>query len=199
MEKFLIFILVISQIVSFYFLWYCLGNLRNKKEKLNKNAVILKNIPNRISYEDCDLDCKTIYDVMESIKLENWKVIVVPSINYNDSSYEINFDSNDKKISVRSRLRLETNMSGYNPYLISFFIITENGSISTCDNPRINKDSKISTDVLIFLWDYIIEYHNNKNKESKLAYQNTINDISKKLKTLNRSRKLIEILDIKIN
>jgi hypothetical protein len=60
----------------------------------------------------------------------------------------------------------------------------------------IDNESKISNDVIVFLWDYIIEYHQNENEETKNYYQATIDDISSKLKTLRRSEKLNNILKL---
>ena len=86
-------------------------------------------------------------------------------------------------------------------YLSAFTILvgergythTHNGSIS------IGNESKIANDVIIFLWDYIIEYHQNENEESRIYYQSTIDDISSRLKTLRRSEKLNNILENKHN
>jgi hypothetical protein len=81
-------------------------------------------------------------------------------------------------------------------YLSAFSILngergyTHSGSISIDDK------SKIANDIIIFLWDYIIEYHQNENEETRIYYQSTIDDISSKLKTLRRSEKLNNILEL---
>ena len=77
-------------------------------------------------------------------------------------------------------------------YLSSFSILNTGigGTIS------IDNDSKISNDVIIFLWDYIIEYHQNENEETRNYYQSIIDDISSKLKTLRRSERLNNILEV---
>jgi len=71
---------------------------------------------------------------------------------------------------------------------LSFYINTDGCSI------RIDTESPIKNDIIIFLWDYILEYHENKRAESKVYYESGIEKISSNLKTLNRSRKLEEIL-----
>ena len=90
-------------------------------------------------------------------------------------------------IRIRSRLRDNGQM-----YLSSFSILNTGigGTIS------IDNDSKISNDVIIFLWDYIIEYHQNENEETRNYYQSIIDDISSKLKTLRRSETLKNILEL---
>ena len=92
------------------------------------------------------------------------------------------------KISPSSRSASER--SGI--YLANFTIINSvvGGRIS------VDNESKISNDVIIFLWDYIIEYHQNENEETRKHYQSTIDDISSKLKTLRRSEKLNNILEL---
>jgi hypothetical protein len=129
---------------------------------------------------------------MESAKLENWKVEVEADISHHSKTWTINFESNTG-IRIRSRVRDSGEI-----YLSAFTVLvgergfthTHSGSIS------IDNESKIANDVIIFLWDYIIEYHQNENEESRIYYQSTIDDISSKLKTLRRSEKLNNILEL---
>ena len=55
---------------------------------------------------------------------------------------------------------------------------------------------KIKDDVLSFIWSYIHEYHENENEETRNHYQSVIDDISSKLKTLRRSERLNNILEL---
>jgi len=179
---FFIILLTISQIVGFYLIF-------NKVKPIIKpktEGIILKVIPDKPTYESLDPENKLVYDIMESVKLEGWKVEVEADISHHSKTWTINFESNTG-IRIRSRVRDSSEI-----YLSAFTIINSGiGGRVSVDN-----ESKISNDVIIFLWDYIIEYHQNENEETRKHYQSTIDDISSKLKTLRRSEKLNNILEL---
>ena len=179
---FFIILLTISQIVGFYLIF-------NKVKPIIKpktEGIILKVIPDKPTYESLDPENKLVYDIMESVKLESWKVEVEADISHHSKTWTINFESNTG-IRIRSRVRDSSEI-----YLSAFTIINSGiGGRVSVDN-----ESKISNDVIIFLWDYIIEYHQNENEETRKHYQSTIDDISSKLKTLRRSEKLNNILEL---
>ena len=186
---FFIILLTISQIVGFYLIF-------NKVKPIIKpktEGIVLKVIPDKPTYESLDPENKLVYDIMESAKLENWKVEVEADISHHSKTWTINFES-PAGIRIRSRVRDSGEM-----YLSAFTILTgERGPVVRGHSGSISIDnkSKISNDVIIFLWDYIIEYHQNENEESRIYYQSTIDDISSKLKTLRRSEKLNNILEL---
>jgi hypothetical protein len=179
---FFIILLTISQIVSFYLIFNKIKPIIKPKTE----GIILKVIPDKPTYESLDPKNKLVYNVMESVKLEGWKVEVEADISYHSKTWTINFESNTG-IRIRSRVRDSSQI-----YLSSFTII--NGGIG--GRVSVDNESKISNDVIIFLWDYIIEYHQNENEETRKHYQSTIDDISSKLKTLRRSEKLNNILEL---
>lgn len=181
MLYFLLTILLISQVVSFYLIFNKIKPIIKSKQE----GIFLKEIPNRPTYEDLDKDHKLVYDVMESAKLENWKLEITPDISYSSSSWEVNFES-QTGIRIRSRMRKRESWL----YLSSFRVYVDKGSIS------IDNGSKIENDVLSFLWDYIVKYHENENENERIYYQDTIDDISSKLKTLKRSERLNNILGL---
>jgi hypothetical protein len=184
---FFIILLTISQIVSFYLIF----NKAKPTIKPKTEGIILKVIPDKPTYENLDPENKLVYDIMESAKLEAWKVEVEADISHHSKTWTLNFES-PTGIRIRSRLRDSSEVI----YLSTFTILvgergyTHSGSIS------ISNESKIANDVIIFLWDYIIEYHQNENEESRIYYQSTIDAISSKLKTLRRSEKLNNILEL---
>jgi hypothetical protein len=183
MLVFFITLLSISQIVSFYLIF-------NKIKPIIKNkpeGVFLKSIPERPTYESVDPNHKLIYDVMESVKLENWKVDIEADVSYHSKTWQVNFES-PTGIRIRSRIR-SYNLSDNDVILGSFTILSDKGSRISIDDK-----SKISNDVLIFIWGYILEYYQNENDESRIYFESTINYISSKLKTLRRSEKLNDIL-----
>jgi len=181
---FFIILLTISQIVSFFLIF----NKIKPFIKSKPEGIVLKVIPDKPSYESLDPSHKLVYDVMESAKLENWKVEVEADISIGGKTWEVNFESSTG-IRIRSRLRDRSSEI----YLSNFTII--NSGIGG-GNISVDNNSKISNDVIIFIWDYIIEYHQNENEETRLYYQSIINDISTKLKTLRRSEKLNNILEL---
>jgi hypothetical protein len=186
---FFIILLAISQIVSFYLIFNKIKPIFKPKPE----GIILKVIPDKPTYELLDPKNKLVYDVMESVKLECWKVEVQADLSYHSKTWMVKFES-PTGIIIRSRVRdngVSYNSSGQ-IYLSSFSILNSGigGSVS------INNDSKFSDDVIIFLWDYIIEYHQNENDETRNHYQSIIDDISSKLKTLRRSEKLNNILEL---
>jgi len=180
---FFIILLTISQIVSFFLI----SNKIKPFIKPKPEGIVLKVIPDKPTYESLDPSHKLVYDVMKSTKLENWKVEVEADISIGGKTWQVNFES-PTGIIIRSRVR---DRSG-EIYLANFVII--NSGIG--GNISISNESKISNDVIIFIWDYIIEYHQNENEEIRLYYQSAIDDISTKLKTLRRSEKLNNILEL---
>jgi hypothetical protein len=178
---FFIILLAVSQIVSFFLIF----NKIKPFIKPKTEGIVLKLIPDKPTYESLDPSHKLVYDVMESVKLENWKVEVEADISYHSKTWTVNFES-PTGVSIRSRVRDSSHI-----YLASFILNSGIGGRISIDN-----DSKISNDVIIFLWDYIVEYHLNENEETRLYYQSTIDDISTKLKTLRRSERLNNILEL---
>lgn len=179
---FFIILLTISQIVSFYLIF----NKIKPFIKPKAEGIMLKVVPDKPTYESLDPSHKLVYDIMESARLENWKVEVEADISYHSKTWEVNFES-PTGIRIRSRIRENSQI-----YLSNFSILNTGigGTISIAD------DSKVSNDVIIFIWDYIVEYHLNENEETRLYYQSIIDDISSKLKTLRRSEALKNILEL---
>jgi hypothetical protein len=171
---YIVSLLLISQLYIFYLL------KTKRKVKEVDDRLFLKEIPKGVEYNDIEEDYKTIFSVLESIKLEDWELKI--EIDY--KCYDLEFISNSN-ITVSSRVRVD---SDNNIRLVWFRIRSEAGAIS------IDNNDKIKNDVLNFLWDYIIEYYNNRNDKNTKYYNEVIKSISSKLKTLNRDNKLKNIL-----
>ena len=190
MLYFILFILftlqayTLSRIISFH-------KIRDKSEEVIKRydgVITLEKIPNKISYSDVEPDWKTFYDFMENIKLEGWKAEVTedPHRIDRDSCWVVNLVSHDEKSSMSVRLR----DYGDGIFLSSCNIRAGGTSLS------VSKEDKIATDIILFMWDYIIEHYENINKESIDSYKSSISRISAELKTLNRSQRLNNILEL---
>jgi hypothetical protein len=190
---FFIIILTISQIVSFFLIFNKIKPFIKPKQE----GILLEKIPDKPTYESLDPSHKLVYDVMESAKLENWKVEVEADISIGGKNWVVNFES-PTGINIRSRIRHTSGVYSNNLSLSSFTILNGNKGFIRGYNGSITlyNESKIKDDVLSFLWSYILEYHEKENEETRKYYQNTIDDISSKLKTLRRSERLNNILKL---
>ena len=167
------------------------SKLKEKSEAViekYKGVTTLAKIPTRSYYKDVEPDWKTFYDFMENIKLEGWKAEVTedPHRIDRDSCWVVNLVSHDEKSSMSVRLR----DYGDGIFLSSCNIRAGGTSLS------VSKEDKIATDIILFMWDYIIEHYENINKESIDSYKSSISRISAELKTLNRSQRLNNILEL---
>jgi hypothetical protein len=179
MAAFIITLLIISQIVSFYLIIK-----RLNPQIIKPKGIVLKPLPKIAIYEDIDPNFNIVYDVLKTIKIEDWKVDFEDDFQLHGQHYKLNFVSHDVDINVRSRIRIDDEGD------ISYLSFTITGGCQI----TINKDSSIKNDIVLFLWDYIVEYHEKKYNDSVKYYEDGIKKISSKLKTLNRSRRLDEIL-----
>jgi len=159
--------------------------------------VIVGKIPENISLSDVDPKHTLIRDVLESARLEDWKAEVEQDHRLSGSfAYMLGFNnpSNTVEIKVRFYLDEETRGKGgiYKPS-IGFLIIKTTESVVSYDKDE-NKGSDIENEICLFLWENVIKYHNNINDQLKRDYENSIKNIKSKLTTLNRDRKLKNII-----
>ena len=159
--------------------------------------VIVGKIPENISLSDVDPKHALIRDVLESARLEDWKAEVEQDHRLSGSfAYMLGFNnpSNTVEIKVRFYLDEETRGKGgiYKPS-IGFLIIKTTESVVSYDKDE-NKGSDIENEICLFLWENVIKYHNNINDQLKRDYENSIKNIKSKLTTLNRDRKLKNII-----
>jgi hypothetical protein len=160
---------------------------KSRNKTIPKNSIVLEPIPKNIFYEDVDTDCSVIYNVIESIKIENWEYVIETDLD----SWDITFKST-YGLEVKSRLRKYGHYSDPDSIRLSWFKIrdTSNNNSISIDNFSI-----IKNDIILFLWDYIIQYYTNLNKDEEEKINEKMKNISSKLKTLNRSRRLDNILN----
>ena len=182
MTTLIITLLVISQIATFYLIFK-----RIKPKIIKPDGIVLKPISKELDYSDLDPDFNTVFDVLKSIKMENWELEFEEEYSIGNNDYSIKFKSHDNNVRVRSRLCFYGDDDNDDPYFI-FYINTDGCSI------KIDNKSPIKNDIILFLWDYVIEYHEGKKAKSKKYYESGIERISSNLKALNRSRKLDKIL-----
>lgn len=186
MTTFIITLLIISQIVSFYLIFK-----RLKPKVIKPKGIVLKPIPKEVEYEDVDPNNDLIYEVLETIKLEDWN-LEKDFDALGSGSWRLTFTSKDGQTLVRSRLSQYTKEMR----LTMFHIASPKGFVSLKSEPLgFPKESKITNDIILFLWDYVIKEYEDKNKVNKQVLQKSIESIRDSLKTLKRSKRLNDILN----
>lgn len=181
--------LILGGICFFAFKWEGLSKRVKELEGKKPKEFSLKQIPRKPILKDIDPNSKILFDVIESVKLEDWKCEVKEERSYDGGSYTITWDNPSKTTHIKGRMRMTEVSSSkskkYEPYLGGFHVSTEGGSLSFGDS-----DDEIKNHIIVFIWDYIIKYHEDENKQITKSYNDSIAAISSKLITLNRSRKL---------
>lgn len=190
MLYFILSLLIISQI---YTLTKIISYSKSKKESESiiekyKGVTTLAKIPERIYYKDVEPDWQTFYNFMENIKLEGWKAEVTEDqlrID-RDSCWVVNLTSHDGKSVMSARIR----DYGDGVFLSNCNIRAAGTSLG------VSKEDKIATDIILFIWDYVVKHYEDENNELISSYKDSINRINEQLKTLNRSKRLNNILEL---
>ena len=189
----ILFILIITQIILFKIIF----DIKKNKIKPIKGGIFLKEIPKNLTqHEVSDYD-KTIRDLLSSITLENWKFnIIEHTIDHaRRLSYEINTESNDGKITIVARMFVYLSDSALYKQGPILVVNIYNDLVSDSINIKINEDCvNVYNESIVFFWEQIIEYHKKRNSIIEEKYKKQLDYISSNLKTLNRERKLNQIL-----
>ena len=191
MFYFILLLLIISQI---YTLTKIISYSKSKKEsdaiiEKYKGVTTLAKIPERIYYKDVEPDWQTFYNFMENIKLEGWKADVTQDSMRvsSDSCWIVSLISHDQNSSMTARLR----DYGDGVFLASCNIRGGGGT-----SLSVSREDKIANDIVLFIWDYVVKHYEDENNESISSYKDSINRINDQLKTLNRSKRLNNILEL---
>lgn len=167
------------------------SKIKDKSEAIiekYKGVTTLAKIPKRVNYKDVEPDWQTFYNFMENIKLEGWRAEVTEDqlrID-RDSCWVVNLTSHDGKSVMSARLR----DYGDGIFLSNCNIRAGGTGLS------VSREDEIASDIILFLWDYIIQHYENVNNESTQSYKLSIIRINAELKTLNRSKRLNNILEL---
>jgi len=187
----LYFILSILIIIQLFTLLKVIS-FREKEKKSEdliekyKDVTLIAKIPKDVTYYDIEPNYDTFYNFMENIKLEDWKAEVSEERSVYKSTWDIKIKSHDGKSKMSVRLRDYDDGDGV--FLSTCTITAGDASLS------INKEDAIAKDVILFTWNYIIEYYDNKSKEYEAYWKENIDKINNQLKTFNRSKRLNDIL-----
>lgn len=187
----LYFILSLLVIIQFFTLIKVIS-FREKEKKIierYKDATLVAKIPKQVNYNDIDPKYDTFYNFMENIKLENWQSELDVKQSGIDGCWDVELTSHDDNSKMRVRLR----DYGDGVFLSNCTIRAGGASLS------VGKEDAIAKDIILFTWDYVIEYYEMRNKGLEYSFKDSIDRINSQLKTLNRSKRLNNILDSKSN
>ena len=95
----------------------------------------------------------------------------------------------DNSLTISTVIRVSSYSSQTDARLIRF-------TIKKGDNRYISvpTDSDMCNDLLVFLWDFVLDKHTKENKNTYDIYRQSFDDIRTSLKSLNRNRILTELL-----
>lgn len=185
----IITLLILSQIYTFYLLSKKSLTVQPKEEKGESKDIILKPIPKPTRVDEVEGFEEIIKDILLSAKNENWESTIKLN-HYNISSddyYEISIVSNGvEPISIDALVDIDRNFDNIR---LGRFWIKKSGSFTTVEN------TSLKNDLLVFLWDYIIEDEMKKNRREYTRFKENFETLRGGLKSLNRDRKLDELLD----
>mgnify|MGYP000929289108 CR=1 FL=1 len=180
-------LLVVSQIHL-----YSIIKKSEKQPKIEKGGIILKPLPEKVDSDLVEGAEEMLSEVLESVKLEGWVVDITDNSIYGEA-YNINIKSHNEDIIIDSVIRYRSYLhDDFEARLIRFRILTDdiNGIKSYSFT-----DSKYKNDIIVFLWDFILEKHLEENRIEIENCKSTINTIRKKLTGLRRSERLNQLLD----
>lgn len=180
-------LLVVSQIYL-----YSIIKKSEKQPKIEKGSIILKPLPEKVDSDLVEGAEEMLSEVLESVKLEGWVVDITDNSIYGEA-YNINIKSHNEDIIIDSVIRYRSYLhDDFEARLIRFRILTDdiNGIKSYSFT-----DSKYKNDIIVFLWDFILEKHLEENRIEIENCKSTINTIRKKLTGLRRSERLNQLLD----
>ena len=181
----IITLLILSQIYTFYLLSKKSPTVQPKEESKD---IILKPIPKLNKVDEVEGFEDTIRDVLLSAKNENWDC----TIKFDDNLYYQNYDlditsgGGFDRIEISALVRVDKEEEDNKIDLGRFWIKKEGSFIRV-------EDTYLKNDLLVFLWDYILEDEIKKRSESVDLYKQNFENLRKSLKSLNRDRKLDEL------
>ena len=181
-------LLVVSQI-------HLYSIIKSQKEpKIEKGSIILKPLPDKVDSDLVEGVEEMLSEVIESVKLEGWEVDIKESSFFRGEAYDIIIKSHNDDVVIDSVVRYKSRYSS-----TDFDIRLLRFKISTNDISDIKSysfaDSKYKNDIIVFLWDFILEKHLEDNRIEIENYKSIINTIRKKLTGLRRSERLNQLLD----
>lgn len=183
------FLVVLGLLISQVYLFHIYKDKIKKYGEIKPGSVILKPIPKSVETTDVEGFEELVRDVLISIKEEEWPCEFVNNSLWSRDGYEMKITSLDNSLTISVVIRVSSYSSQTDARLIRF-------TIKKGDNRYISvpTDSDICNDLLVFLWDFVLDKHTKENKYTYDIYKESFDDIRTSLKSLNRNRILAELL-----
>lgn len=185
-----LFLVVLGLLISQVYLFHIYKDKITKYSDIKPGSIVLKPIPKSVQTSDVDGFEELVRDVLISAKEEEWPCeFVNNSVWGRDGGYEMNITSLDNSLSISSVIRVSRYSDITEPRLLRFVI--KKGLTRYISVPI---ESDINNDILVFLWDFVLDKHIRENKSTYVIYKESFDDIRTSLKSLNRNRILAELL-----
>jgi hypothetical protein len=182
-------LLVVSQIHL-----YSIIKRGEKEPKIEKGSIILKPLPDKVDSDLVEGAEEMLSEVLESVKLEGWKVDIKESSLFRGEAYDIIIKSPNDVVVIDSVVRYKSRYTSTDFDIRLFRFKISTNDISDVKSYSFS-GSKYENDIIVFLWDFILEKHLEDNRIEIENYKSTINGIRKKLTGLRRSERLNQLLD----
>ena len=185
----LLSLVVIGLLIGQLFLFNLYKDKIKKYGDIKPGSIILKPIPKSVETTDVEGFEELVRDVLISAKEEEWPCEFVQS-SIRDG-YEMKITSLDNSLTISAIIRVSSYfyLGQTDARLIRFTI--KKGDIRYISVPT---DSDMCNDLLVFLWDFVLDKHTKENKNTYDIYKQSFDDIRTSLKSLNRNRILAELL-----
>ena len=184
-----IFLVVLGLLISQVYLFHIYKDKIKKYADIKPGSIVLKPIPKTVETNDVEGFEELVRDVLISAKEEEWPCEFLQSSIWSRDGYEMKITSLDNSLTISAVIRISSYSNKMDARLIRFTI--RRGFTSTVSVPIV---SDICNDLLVFLWDFVLDKHIRENKSSYDNYKENFDDIRKGLKSLNRNRILAELL-----
>jgi hypothetical protein len=182
------------QFLAIAFLGYKVYTIKKEKvvNQIKEEGIILPNPVDVPDFDIVDPNYKTLKDIIESIKLEKWEI---DKFERDYDTYDIELKNNPGTLRVKCRIRLSDYL-GDSLYLSWFHIFK---MVSSIQHSHVityhNDDRNAKFLILNLMWDYILDHHQKIYDNHIEHYRNCKEAISNELKTLNRDKQLVKLLE----
>ena len=188
--------ILIIQFSAIAFLGYKLYNIKREKivDKIKEEGVILPNPVSVPGFNQIDPNNQMLKDVVESIKLEKWDIIKFER-DHMDNLYDIELLNGPGSLKVKCRLRVR-DYGDRNLYISWFHIFKMVNKNQHSHVVTFNDCESVPRFLILnLMWDYVLDHHQKIYDEHIHHYLDCKEEISKELKTLNRDKQLVKLLE----
>jgi hypothetical protein len=188
--------ILIIQFSAIAFLGYKLYNIKREKivDKIKEEGVILPNPVSVPGFNQIDPNYQMLKDVVESIKLEKWDIIKFER-DHMDNLYDIELLNGPGSLKVKCRLRVR-DYGDRNLYISWFHIFKMVNKDQHSHVVTFNDCQSVPRFLILnLMWDYVLDHHQKIYDEHIHHYLECKKEIAKELKTLNRDKQLVKLLE----